>query len=103
MNPGTTTRKIRVPSRCLVANMMLGGCYVDFSAAGSGGTEAQDWIEMLLRMYLPCWAESEGFKTELVEVSDGDVAGLKSATIKVSGEYAFGWFGAETGDSSLSA
>ncbi|WP_143530488.1 peptide chain release factor 2 [Rodentibacter sp. Ppn85] len=70
-------------------------CYVDLQA-GSGGTEAQDWTEMLLRMYLR-WAESKGFKTELMEVSDGDVAGLKSATIKISGEYAFGWLRTETG------
>ncbi|MBN6074698.1 peptide chain release factor 2 [Aggregatibacter actinomycetemcomitans] len=70
-------------------------CYVDLQA-GSGGTEAQDWTEMLLRMYLR-WAESKSFKTELMEVSDGDVAGLKSATIKVSGEYAFGWLRTETG------
>ena len=68
-------------------------CYVDLQA-GSGGTEAQDWTEMLLRMYLR-WAESKGFKTELMEVSDGDVAGLKSATIRVSGEYAFGWLRTE--------
>ena len=70
-------------------------CYVDLQA-GSGGTEAQEWTEMLLRMYLR-WAESKGFKTELVEVSDGDVAGLKSATVRVSGEYAFGWLRTETG------
>ncbi|TDQ57023.1 peptide chain release factor 2 (bRF-2) [Mesocricetibacter intestinalis] len=70
-------------------------CYVDLQA-GSGGTEAQDWTEMLLRMYLR-WAESKGFKTELMEVSDGDVAGIKSATVKVSGEYAFGWLRTETG------
>lgn len=70
-------------------------CYIDLQA-GSGGTEAQDWTEMLLRMYLR-WAESKGFKTELVEVSDGDVAGLKSATVRVSGEYAFGWLRTETG------
>ncbi|HDR0611766.1 TPA: peptide chain release factor 2 [Pasteurella multocida] len=70
-------------------------CYIDLQA-GSGGTEAQDWTEMLLRMYLR-WAESKGFKTELMEVSDGDVAGIKSATIKVSGEYAFGWLRTETG------
>ncbi len=70
-------------------------CYVDLQA-GSGGTEAQDWTEMLLRMYLR-WAESKGFKTELVEVSDGDVAGLKFATIRISGEYAFGWLRTETG------
>lgn len=70
-------------------------CYVDLQA-GSGGTEAQDWTEMLLRMYLR-WAESKGFKTEMIEVSDGDVAGLKSATIKISGDYAFGWLRTETG------
>ena len=70
-------------------------CYVDLQA-GSGGTEAQDWTEMLLRMYLR-WAESKGFKAELMEVSDGDVAGIKSATIRVSGEYAFGWLRTETG------
>ncbi|WGE34308.1 peptide chain release factor 2 [Actinobacillus equuli subsp. haemolyticus] len=70
-------------------------CYVDLQA-GSGGTEAQDWTEMLLRMYLR-WAESKGFKTELIEVSDGDVAGLKSATVKITGEYAFGWLRTETG------
>jgi peptide chain release factor 2 len=70
-------------------------CYVDLQA-GSGGTEAQDWTEMLLRMYLR-WAESKGFKAELIEVSDGDVAGLKSATIRISGEYAFGWLRTETG------
>ncbi|TNG86810.1 peptide chain release factor 2 [Testudinibacter aquarius] len=70
-------------------------CYVDLQA-GSGGTEAQDWTEMLVRMYLR-WAESKGFKTELMEASDGDVAGIKSATIRVSGEYAFGWLRTETG------
>ncbi len=70
-------------------------CYVDLQS-GSGGTEAQDWTEMLLRMYLR-WAESKGFKTELMEVSDGDVAGIKSATIKVSGDHAFGWLRTETG------
>lgn len=70
-------------------------CYLDLQA-GSGGTEAQDWAEMLLRMYLR-WAESKGFKTEIIEVSDGDVAGIKSATIKVMGEYAYGWLRTETG------
>ena len=64
--------------------------------AGSGGTEAQDWAEMMLRMYLR-WGESRGFKTELIEVSAGDVAGIKSATIKFEGEYAFGWLRTETG------
>jgi peptide chain release factor 2 len=64
--------------------------------AGSGGTEAQDWAEMLLRMYLR-WAESHGFKTEIMEVSDGDVAGIKGATIHIDGEHAFGWLRTETG------
>ena len=70
-------------------------CYVDIQS-GSGGTEAQDWANMLLRMYLR-WGEEHGFKTELIEVSDGDVAGIKSATIMISGEYAFGWLSTETG------
>lgn len=64
--------------------------------AGSGGTEAQDWAEMLLRMYLR-WGEAKGFKTELIEVSAGDVAGIKSATIKFEGDYAYGWLRTETG------
>ncbi len=64
--------------------------------SGSGGTEAQDWAEMLLRMYLR-WAEQHGFKTDLVECSAGDVAGIKSATIHIQGEYAFGWARTETG------
>jgi len=64
--------------------------------AGSGGTEAQDWAEMLLRMYLR-WAESKGFKAELTEFSAGDVAGIKSASLHIQGEYAFGWLRTETG------
>jgi len=64
--------------------------------SGSGGTEAQDWADMLLRMYLR-WGEQHGFKTELIEVSPGDVAGIKSATIKYEGDYAFGWLRTETG------
>ena len=64
--------------------------------SGSGGTEAQDWAEMLLRMYLR-WAERHGFKSELIEVSPGEVAGVKSATIKVDGDYAFGWLRTEIG------
>ena len=64
--------------------------------SGSGGTEAQDWAEMLLRMYLR-WGERKGFKTTVIEVSPGDVAGIKSATIKFDGEYAFGWLRTETG------
>lgn len=70
-------------------------CYLDIQS-GSGGTEAQDWANMLLRMYLR-WGEDNGFKTELIEVSDGDVAGIKSATIRFGGEYAFGWLRTETG------
>ncbi|MBT0727845.1 peptide chain release factor 2 [Rosenbergiella australiborealis] len=70
-------------------------CYIDLQA-GSGGTEAQDWANMLLRMYLR-WAEAKGFKTEIIEVSDGDVAGIKSATVKIIGDYAFGWLRTETG------
>jgi peptide chain release factor 2 len=64
--------------------------------AGSGGTEAQDWAEMLLRMYLR-WGERRGFATELIEVSPGEVAGIKSATVKFEGPYAFGWLRTETG------
>jgi peptide chain release factor 2 len=64
--------------------------------AGSGGTEAQDWAEMLLRMYLR-WAERHGFGAELIEVSPGEVAGIKSATVKVEGAYGFGWLRTETG------
>ena len=69
--------------------------YLDIQA-GSGGTEAQDWAEMLLRMYLR-WGEAKGFGAELIEVSGGDVAGIKSATVKFDGEYAFGWLRTETG------
>ena len=69
--------------------------FVDIQA-GSGGTEAQDWAEMLLRMYLR-WAEDEGFASELIERSDGDVAGIKSATIHIKGEYAYGKLRTETG------
>ncbi len=64
--------------------------------AGSGGTEAQDWAEMLLRMYLR-WGEAHGFDTELIEVSAGDVAGIKSATVRFAGDYAFGRLRTETG------
>jgi len=69
--------------------------FVDIQS-GSGGTEAQDWAEMLLRMYLR-WGEAHGFQTELLEVSPGDVAGIKSATIHISGEYVFGRLRTETG------
>jgi peptide chain release factor 2 len=70
-------------------------CFLDIQA-GSGGTEAQDWASMLLRMYLR-WIERHGFKAEIMEESGGDVAGIKSATIRVEGEYAFGWLRTETG------
>jgi len=69
--------------------------YLDIQS-GSGGTEAQDWASMMLRMYLR-WGEDKGFKCELIEVSDGEVAGIKSATIHFQGEYAFGWLRTETG------
>ncbi|PLA74973.1 peptide chain release factor 2 [Hydrogenovibrio sp. SC-1] len=64
--------------------------------SGSGGTEAQDWANMILRMYLR-WAESHGFKAEILEVSAGDVAGIKGATVHIQGDYAFGWLRTETG------
>ncbi len=69
--------------------------YLDIQS-GSGGTEAQDWAEMILRMYLR-WGEAKGFKVELLEVTAGDVAGIKGATIHFQGEYAFGWLRTETG------
>ncbi len=69
--------------------------YVDIQS-GAGGTEAQDWSEMLLRMYLR-WAEAHGFKAELIEASAGEVAGIKSATVHVTGENAYGWLRTETG------
>jgi len=64
--------------------------------SGAGGTEAQDWAEMILRMYLR-WAESHDFKTEIIEASAGEVAGIKSATVLISGEFAYGWLRTETG------
>ncbi len=81
--------------------MTLSGEYDSYDAiltvnAGAGGTDAQDWAQMLLRMYTR-WAESKGWKVELLDKSDGDEAGIKSATIKVSGKYAFGLAKAERG------
>ncbi len=64
--------------------------------AGAGGTEAQDWANILLRMYLR-WAETHGFSAELIEISDGEVAGIKSATLRIDGDYAYGWLRPETG------
>lgn len=81
--------------RMFSGEMDANNCYLDIQA-GSGGTEAQDWSEMLLRMYLR-WCESHGFKAEVLEVSEGGVAGIKSATIAVKGDYAFGWLRTEIG------
>ena len=81
--------------RMFSGEMDANNAFLDIQA-GSGGTEAQDWAEMLLRMYLR-WGEQRGFKTELMEVSPGEVAGIKSATIRFEGEYAFGWLRTETG------
>jgi len=81
--------------RMFSGEMDARNAFVDIQS-GSGGTEAQDWAEMLLRMYLR-WGERRGFKTELIEASPGDVAGIKSATIKFDGEYAFGWLRTEIG------
>ena len=69
--------------------------FIDIQS-GSGGTEAQDWANMLLRMYLR-WGEQNGFKTEIIELSDGEVAGIKSATVKYTGQYAYGHLRTETG------
>ncbi len=69
--------------------------FIDIQA-GSGGTEAQDWAEMLQRMYLK-WAESKGFGVKVVELSPGDVAGIKSASLHINGSYAYGWLRTETG------
>ena len=81
--------------RMFPGEMDPSNAFVDVQS-GSGGTEAQDWAEMLLRMYLR-WGEKHGFKTELIEASAGEVAGIKSATIRYEGEYAFGWLRTETG------
>ena len=81
--------------RMFSGEMDENNAYLDIQS-GAGGTEAQDWAEMLLRMYLR-WGEAKGFKTDLIEVSDGDVAGIKSATVRFEGPYAFGWLRTETG------
>ncbi len=81
--------------RMFAGELDANNAFLDIQA-GSGGTEAQDWAEMLLRMYLR-WGEQHGFKTELMEVSPGEVAGIKSATIRFEGDYAFGWLRTETG------
>ena len=81
--------------RMFSGKMDQANTYLDIQS-GSGGTEAQDWAEMLLRMYLR-WGENKSFKTELIEVSPGEVAGIKSATIKFEGEFAYGWLRTESG------
>src|SRR5690606_34493265 len=81
--------------RMFSGEMDAANAFVDIQA-GAGGTEAQDWAEMLLRMYLR-WAEARGWKTELLEASAGEVAGIKSATFRVEGEYAYGWLKTEIG------
>jgi peptide chain release factor 2 len=81
--------------RMFSGQMDANNAFLDIQS-GSGGTEAQDWASMIERMYLR-WGEQKGFKTELIEESQGDVAGIKSATIKFEGEYAFGWLRTETG------
>lgn len=81
--------------RMFQGEMDEANAYIEIQA-GSGGTEAQDWAEMLLRMYLR-WGEKRGFQTEITEVSAGDVAGIKCATVQVNGDYAFGWLRTETG------
>ncbi|AEG31600.1 peptide chain release factor 2 [Thiomicrospira cyclica] len=81
--------------RMFSGEMDANNCYLEIQS-GSGGTEAQDWASMLLRMYLR-WIESKGFKAEVLEVSDGEVAGIKGATIHVVGDYAYGWMRTETG------
>lgn len=81
--------------RMFAGEMDPNNAYLDIQA-GSGGTEAQDWANMLLRMYLR-WAEHHGFKADLIELSAGEVAGIKSATVHIQGEYAFGWLRTETG------
>jgi len=81
--------------RMFSGEMDASNAFIDIQS-GAGGTEAQDWAEMLLRMYLR-WAEAHDFKAELIEASAGEVAGIKSATIKIDGEYVYGWLRTETG------
>jgi peptide chain release factor 2 len=81
--------------RMFSGEMDQANAFMDIQS-GSGGTEAQDWANMLLRMFLR-WGEAKGFKTEIIELSDGDVAGIKSATVRFEGSYAYGWLRTETG------
>jgi peptide chain release factor 2 len=82
-------------SRMFTNKMDSSSAYIEIQS-GSGGTEAQDWAEMLLRMYTK-WSENRGFSSELVEISHGDVAGIKSASLHVDGDHAYGWLRTETG------
>lgn len=81
--------------RMFSGQMDSANAFLDIQA-GAGGTEAQDWAEILLRMYLR-WAENRGWKAEIMEASGGDVAGIKSATVRIEGEYAYGWLKTEIG------
>jgi len=81
--------------RMFSGDMDANNAYLDIQS-GAGGTEAQDWAEMILRMYLR-WAEAHEFKSEVIEASAGEVAGIKSATVHIVGEYAYGWLRTETG------
>ncbi len=81
--------------RMFSGDMDANNAYLDIQS-GAGGTEAQDWAEMILRMYLR-WAETHEFKSEVIEASAGEVAGIKSATVHIIGEYAYGWLRTETG------
>ncbi len=82
-------------ARMFSGEMDAHNAFMDIQA-GSGGTEAQDWANMLLRMYL-MWGERRGFKTEILEISEGEVAGIKSATVRFTGPYAYGWLRTESG------
>ena len=98
---GDDVQRICEQVEALEFQRMFGGemdannAYLDINA-GSGGTEAQDWAEMLLRMYLR-WAERQSFRTSITEISPGEVAGIKSATVYIQGDYAYGWLRSETG------
>ena len=82
-------------SRMFTNKMDSSSAYIEIQS-GSGGTEAQDWAEMLLRMYTK-WAESRDFTSNIIEISHGEVAGIKSASLYVEGDYAYGWLRTETG------
>ncbi|MCZ6560795.1 MAG: peptide chain release factor 2 [Gammaproteobacteria bacterium] len=94
---GQFTRRLEAMEfqRMFSGELDASNAFVDIQS-GSGGTEAQDWANMLLRMYLR-WGEAHGFATEIIELSAGEVAGIKSATIRISGDYAYGWLRTETG------